>query len=63
MYKISRQILSAQFLAITLPLLILMFSLKLEFIYYLVKDTEELIRFMNDIKCIGEVKDVERTLK
>lgn len=33
MYKISRQILSAQFLAITLPLLILMFSLKLEFIY------------------------------
>ena len=29
----------------------------------IVKDKEELIKFMNDIKCIEEVKEVERTFK
>ena len=29
----------------------------------LVNDTEELVKFMNDIKCISEVKEVERVVK
>ena len=29
----------------------------------LVNDTEELVKFMNDIRCISEVKEVERVVK